>query len=75
MSQIAHIGESISSSSSVSGLVDGSMMKIMGSNSNMMGFGNTMMGGYSLWANLTWLLLIAFLISGIYFFIKQANKK
>lgn len=67
MSQIAHVGESlINNNASISG--------VMGH--GMMGFGgNHTMGSFGVWMGLTWLLLISFLISGIYFFIKQTNKK
>lgn len=63
------------------------MMSMMGykdtSNNNnyyhggipMMGFSGGMMSGYGIFAGLTWIALIAFLLSGVYFFIKQANKK
>lgn len=41
--------------------------------SSMMGYG--VLGGYGILSSLTWVLLIIFLSSGTYFFIKQARKK
>ena len=42
---------------------------------SMMGINGGMMGGYGLLAGTTWIALVAFLLSGVYFFLKQANKK
>lgn len=41
---------------------------------SMMGYGNAMCGGYRIIAGITWITVITFLISGTYFFIKQARK-
>lgn len=42
----------------------------------MMGYGyNNMMSGFGLLGGLTWTAVIIFLLTGAYFFIKQAQKK
>ena len=48
-----------------------------GNTVGMMGYGNhsSYFGSYGILAATTWILVIAFLISGIYFFIKNARKK
>jgi len=60
------------------GCGDNHSMGMMGG--GMMGSGlmmnvNGMMGNYSILGGLTWIVLITFLLTGIYFFIKQANNK
>jgi len=52
-------------------LQGGSMMGL-----GTMGF-SSMMGysGYSIFGLITWIIVLLFLGSGIYYFIKQANKK
>ena len=61
------------SGSSTIGMMGKGMMN--GGGFSMMGYGSNMMSGYSIFGGLTWIVLITFLLSGIYFFIKQANKK
>lgn len=80
MQQIAHVSETTTDHDSEIMNADSTIEvvrvndRMMGGR-NMMGFGNTMMGGYGPLVGLTWIALITFLISGIYFFIKRANKK
>ncbi len=42
---------------------------------SMMNFSGDMMGGLSFMSGITWFIIDLFLLSGVYFFIKQANKK
>lgn len=57
-----------------SGMMGRGNMMNMGFGS-MMGYRNGATAGYGIFAGLTWIALMAFLISGIYFFTKQAKKK
>lgn len=40
----------------------------------MMGFNNSMLGGFGIISTLTWIALIVFLIAGAYYFISNAKK-
>lgn len=57
-----------------SGMMGRGNMMNMGFGS-MMGYRNGATAGYGIFAGLTWIALMAFLVSGIYFFIRQAKKK
>jgi len=64
----------------MSGIKGGGMMGMMmpwARNYNrpqeMMGFSSGFMGGWGVWAGLTWIVLIIFLVSGSYYFIKKSR--
>ena len=62
-----------------SGIMGSGMMGMIGAgmmgSGSMMGAGNRIAGAYGVLGSLTWISLIVFLLAGVYFFLKQANKK